>query len=206
MKIKQSLLEYLIRECIHEVINQVNESERFWKQYGSGVSLYFDGSKELGRILKKGNGWIARTHNGENIFRNEEEARKYIEDLDNVKNPYYRAGGGPLEEADDETVGAATPPEAGQGVGENPEIPKAKDTTPPEPEDPNEPKTPLLFIDPRNKIKPIKVPFTTGMSRPNLERAIQKAGRSILGSAEASRLQTGATTVTTAMEYLNTNR
>lgn len=114
---------------------------------------------------------------------------------------FYRGKGGfevgdhDFMKEDDETKGAPAPPADGQGTGDQPALPKEKNT---EPEEPSEPETPpmpssnlkgVVLVNPRDKSKLQKVPLQA-TDDAALERDLHRLGATIAGPKIKTSLST----------------
>ena len=171
---KPVLLEYLIRACTRELLKQLNEGDEADAMSDQDQELQADKEEsEQDRIAK------AKKKRGG--YRNSGLTKKQLN-----KDPFYRAGGGPINE--DETIGAPAPPAAGQGTADQPPIPKNNAQTL-DPAIPT-PTTPLLpkvkpekginIINPQDKSKVDKVEITS-KDDASIERLLYRKAASVAG-------------------------
>lgn len=193
MKIKQELLEYLIRTCAREVLSQVNE--------GLGEKAFKDSFKVPEKDLpfiqdlmdKHGLSYEQAIRDYLEMYGNDKSSKPMIKPSVSDRfssgkfNPRNEARGdfGTDAKGDDETTGAAAPPEDGQGSGDQLAIDKEKDTTP---ETPTEPETPpsvdlkgVMFVDPKDKAKLKKIAIKA-TDDAGVERELHSAGAKVAGS------------------------
>jgi hypothetical protein len=163
---KPELLEYLVRSCVREVLDQVSEEEKKLK-----VKPFMKGKKQPVPV-KKGDA----------------KNPSYPTQYQNFKDKYT--------EAEDSTKGSPAPPEAGQGSGENVGIPKDKTPPSEEPREPETPPPSaeikgIKFINPKDKSKLIDQ--TKNLKPTNdatLERSLYRLGASVVGSQAKVALST----------------
>lgn len=93
-----------------------------------------------------------------------------------------------MNELDDETKGAAAPPADGQGTADQPAIPKEDPTQEPPaaPETPEAPPAPdmkgVVFVNPKDKAKLIKVPIQAQGGDAGIERNLHQQAAKLAGS------------------------
>lgn len=118
-------------------------------------------------------------------------AKEVIQQLD---ENFYRSNGRPspilsrafVNEADDETKGAAAPPADGQGTADQPPVPKAakepKSQEPSQPETPKEPKSfkGINLVNPRDKSKIDRIELSGDAA--SIERVLHRKASSVAGS------------------------
>lgn len=108
----------------------------------------------------------------------------------------FQVGDNDFMKEDDETKGAPAPPADGQGTGDQPAIPKEKDTDPEEPSQPETPEPPpaknlkgVVLVNPRDKSKLQKVPLQV-TDDGTLERDLHRLAATIAGPKIKTSLST----------------
>ena len=161
---KQEILEYLVRSCVKEVLNQVQGTPvnaRDFHQDSQGMWCKTCGNK--GNVTKLPNGATAYSCGNTTCpsYRNLQKQGR-LEEMG-------------IDEVEDPTKGAPAPPEAGQGTADAPEIPKEPQEEPTEePEDlpPSPELKGIKFVSPSNKAKLID---QSKNLRPGDEAALERS-------------------------------
>jgi len=154
---KKQLLEYLVRQCAREVLKQINEAD--------------ESDVESHPI-------------GPNTVKCERCGCRY--DSRKGKNGLCPVCQNKVNEADD-IKGAPSPPAAGQGTADQPEIPKNNPDEPTEPSQKETPEVPLspeikgiVIVNPKNKAKLEKVTLRSGNDA-DIERELHRIGAKFAG-------------------------
>ena len=153
---KTELLEYLVRQCVREVLDQIEEEANVSKLKSSGIGKGDDKepAKQKTSVpvnFKKGKGFKV------NVKKiNEEE----------------------------EPTGDMAPPADGQGTADQPPVPK-EEPKPEKPEEPAEPPPPMakgaVIINPKDKSKLNAIKWM-GRDESSIERTLHQTAVSIAGS------------------------
>ena len=160
MKIRTELLEYLIRQCVVEVLDQIEEEADASNLKSSGIGKG-DDVKPVKQTVTV------------NPFRKGKGFKKNIKKLDESENP--------------ELGGDVAPPQGGQGTGDQPAVPKDEPKPEePKPEEPNPEEQPqripkgAVLLNPKDKSKLQPIKFQ-GRDEFSIERTLHQVAVSISG-------------------------
>jgi len=203
MKIKQELLETLIRVCAKEVLTQLNEGKS--KKCKCGKNVIF-GEKKCKECKS---GCLKEVEENTEV-EEEGKDKKWIQKAVNPKHkgfctPMTKSTCTPARKAlakrfkkgidEDETSGAAAPPVAGQGTAETPEIPRDETPIDNEPSGAETPKKVkkeklkgIVLYTPSGETR--EVPFRMWADDASIERTLHRVGASIGGNRVKIAIQT----------------
>jgi len=155
MKIRTELLEYLVRQCVVEVLDQIEEEAKDSKLKSSGIGK--DDNKEPAKQKIPVQ------------FTKGKKQKVNIKKLDEAENP--------------ELAGDVAPPAGGQGTGDEPAVPKEEPKPEePKPEEPPQQRIPkgavLLSPKDKSKLQPIKL---QGRDESSIERTLHQVAVSTAG-------------------------
>lgn len=184
---KKELLEYLVRECIKEVLDTVSTggNDAFRKaqeEFAKWEDKFLEKSAPYwGSILKKGQEEVVRQLIPS--IQTLPSIKKFGNNALEVASTFARGLASKMAQmnlkeapagSSDQTVGAPAPPAAGQGTADQPAVPQDQSTGPIFTPDAKG----VWYVDPKKPAKPTKVNITSPQDAAKLERELRSIAKS----------------------------